>query len=50
MIVEFMLSIYITAISGQIQGFVKGGAYFSSRSLKQRVWGSPPGSIGLFDS
>ena len=24
--------------SGQIEEFVKEGAYFSSRSLKQRVW------------
>ena len=35
-------------MSGQIQGFVKGGAYSSSRSLKQRVWGrNPPKAIGL---
>ena len=33
---------------GQILGFLKGGAYFSSRSLKQRVWGcSSPEAIGL---
>ena len=27
-------------LSVQIQGFVKRGAYFSSRSLKQGVWGT----------
>ena len=32
-------------LSGRIQGFVKGEAYFSSRSLKQGVWGTQsPGS------
>ena len=32
-------------LSGQIQGFVKGGAYFSSRPLKQGSGGcNPPGS------
>ena len=36
-----------TAISGHIQGFVKGGAYLSSISLKQEVWGSSPEAIGL---
>ena len=29
-----------TTISGQIQGFIKGGAYFGSISLKQEVWGT----------
>ena len=29
-------------ISRQIQGVVKGGAYSSSRSLKQGVWGTAP--------
>ena len=38
-ILEFLLSGFlITATIRQIQGFVKGGAYFSSRSLKQGVW------------
>ena len=36
-------------LSRQILGFLKGGAYFSSRSLKQGVCGSlcPPETIGL---
>ena len=35
-------------LSRQIQGCVKGRAYFSGRSLKQGVWGhSPPEAIGL---
>ena len=35
-------------LSGTIQGFVKGGVYFSSRSLKQGVWGRRPlEAIGL---
>ena len=38
-ILEFLLSGFLTtATTRQIQRFVKGGAYFSSRSLKQGVW------------
>ena len=33
-------------LSGQIQGFMKGGAYFCSRSLKQGS-GGPPEAIRL---
>ena len=34
--------------SGQIPGCLKGGAYFSSRSLKQGVWGmQTPEAIGF---
>ena len=34
-------------LSGTIQGFVKGGVYFSSRSLKQGVRGRPLEATGL---
>ena len=36
--VEWFPEQLTVAISGQIQGFVKGGTYSSSRSLKQGVW------------
>ena len=36
-------------LSGQIQRFVKGVAYFRSKSLKQGVWGTQhPEAIGYF--